>query len=216
MQKGTDAWFMQTQCLLHGTAAAAVDVRVRFLQAVSRKMGKPAARVTAETPEPEVEIVETLEIGNKTFQSWQEAIERDIVLPRARLADLLAGALSLVFAFPGAREMEPVRDESGAIVAFIVRTREGIRGSVKLSAEKCRRRPVQADGGDFESDASRRSFLSASRGSAFEGASFCPHDPWRCGRRIRLAHRSTFGPSGNRFGMQELGDLACAGRRGRL
>ena len=137
MQKGTDAWFMQTECLIHGTASSAVDVRVRFLQAVSRKMGKPAAPVTAETPEPQLEIVETLEIGNKTFQSWQEAIERDIVVPRTRLADLLAGAINLVFRFPCARDLEPVQGDSGAVAAFIVRTREEVRGSVKLSAEKC-------------------------------------------------------------------------------
>jgi hypothetical protein len=140
MQKGTDPWFMQTQCLICGDASASVDIKVRFLQAISRQVGKLAASVAAtgsSGSEPKLEIVESLELDGRTLQSWQEAIERDVVLPSARLGDLLTAAVSHEFTFPGGRELEPVKDDFGAIAAYIVRTRDEIRGRVKLSAERC-------------------------------------------------------------------------------
>jgi hypothetical protein len=38
--EGGDSWHMQTQCLLRGNAAAAIEVRVRFLQIVMRDVYK--------------------------------------------------------------------------------------------------------------------------------------------------------------------------------
>ena len=136
IQKGSDACFMQTQCLVRGDESAAVDIRVRFLQAVWRRIGKPANPIAslAGASEPEVEIVESLELGNKTLQSWQEAIERDVTIPSVRLGDLLTGPASQTFSFPAARDFESVKDDAGSVAAFIIRTRDVISGCVEISA----------------------------------------------------------------------------------
>ncbi len=42
-QGGTDAWSMQTECLVQGNGLTHCTVRVRFLRMVERSVGKPAA-----------------------------------------------------------------------------------------------------------------------------------------------------------------------------
>ncbi len=84
-QKGADNWFMQTECLAQAGSNTELHVKVRFLQAVARTIGKPRSPLRnvpiAEIGgEPEFEVVESLRVGDKTLQSWQEAIEREIVL----------------------------------------------------------------------------------------------------------------------------------------
>lgn len=137
IQQGSHACSMQTQCLIRGSASAVVNIKVRFLQAVSRQIGNLAAPIVAPNAEAELEIVESLAVGDKILQSWQEAIENDVALPSTRLANLLVAPVAELFVLDGSRELEPVRDDTGLIAAFIVRTREKINGSVQVSAELC-------------------------------------------------------------------------------
>jgi len=140
IQKGADSWRMQTECLAYGSNAAVVEIRVRFLQAISRQIGKPlpgkASDTSPQNAEPKFEFVESLQVGDKALCSWQEAMERDVVIPTTRLADLPAGPLKQNFNFTATREIEPIKDETGSVAAFIVRTRENISGSVELRAEE--------------------------------------------------------------------------------
>lgn len=137
-QNGIDPFSMQTQCLIRGGESAGIEIKVRFLQAVTRQIGKaPRPRVgSIEVKAPELEIVDSLEVGDKVLQSWQEVIEREVIVPPIRLADVLANPQSQEFSFTPAQEFELVKDESDAVVAVIVRTREAIHGCVAISACK--------------------------------------------------------------------------------
>jgi hypothetical protein len=137
-QKGIDPWFMQTQCLVRGGESGTVHIKVRFLQAISRQMGKLAGpAIDAGNSGPNVEIVHSLQVGGKVLQSWQEAVERDVILPPAKLTNLLGAPIRHDFAFSGTREFESVNGDEGSIAAYIVRTREAITGSVEIGAVKC-------------------------------------------------------------------------------
>src|SRR5580658_7081158 len=60
-QNGIDPWFMQTQCLVRGGESGTIHIKVRFLQAISRQMGKLAGPVIdAGNSEPHLEIVHSL------------------------------------------------------------------------------------------------------------------------------------------------------------
>jgi hypothetical protein len=139
IQKGSDSWFMQTQCLIRGEESAGVNVKVRFLQAISRQVGELPTPIAefAGNSEPPIEIVESLAVGNRILQSWQEAVERDVTPRPFPLSELLDGPIRLIFGFPGGRELEPVRDATRRIAAFIVRTRESMNGYVEIGATKC-------------------------------------------------------------------------------
>ena len=43
-QKGSEAWTMQTECLVEGSAMTGLEVRVRFLQLVARTIELPSTR----------------------------------------------------------------------------------------------------------------------------------------------------------------------------
>ena len=45
-QKGSEAWTMQTECLVEGSALTAIEVRVRFLQLVERTVGQVTAPIS--------------------------------------------------------------------------------------------------------------------------------------------------------------------------
>jgi len=121
LQKGTDPWNTQTECLVAGSALTTVNLKVRFLQGISRETETevlPSSSVTA-APQP---------------QSWQEGVEREVLVQSVPISTLLAGTFSRTFSLPSSRDTEEVRDTDGRIVKVIVRDQQSISGRVTLSA----------------------------------------------------------------------------------
>jgi hypothetical protein len=141
-QGGSEAWMMQTQCLLRAGPSARLGVKVRFLQLVNRSVGLSVARPAESSHDPyvdtgvELEIVDKLEANGRTYVPWQEAIEREVVVPPLRPASVLF-ALPSPFDFPAGRELEPVRDESGRIAGAIIREWEALSGWIEVDSERC-------------------------------------------------------------------------------
>ena len=131
-QKGTDAWGMQTECLVLGGARTVIDVKGRFLHLTARDVAVPIADCRDE----ELKVVDSLEVDGQLFQTWQEAIERDVSAPEISLGDLDGEPLQLLFAFPSKRETEPLRDAAGKTVGVIVRKQEAIEGAIEVAAER--------------------------------------------------------------------------------
>src|SRR5580700_3980936 len=70
-QGGSDAWTMQTECLVRGGRDAALAVKVRFLHLVARTVGELAQPLAGlpEDAEPSFRAVETLRVGDRLFHS---------------------------------------------------------------------------------------------------------------------------------------------------
>ena len=140
MQTGADNWFMQTECLATGGSGTELSVKVRFLQAVARTIGQPKIPLDEwpaggeASPEPDFQIVETLQVGDQILQTWEEAIELEVTLPTLPLNDSLTETRSSQALFPGGKEIEPVRNLDGKIAALIVRTKKSVTGQVDVSA----------------------------------------------------------------------------------
>jgi peptidyl-tRNA hydrolase len=134
LQTGSDPWNTQTECLIAGTTETTVKVKVRFLQGISRATGEletPVLKIPEGT-DPQLRIQPADELP----QTWQEGVERDIVIESLSLGDLLTNSLSQPFTLPPSRLTEPVRDAQGRIIKLIVRTQESISGRIALSAER--------------------------------------------------------------------------------
>lgn len=129
-QNGTDAWFMQTECLIEGGESSVVNIKVRFLQAVSRQMSGSAVLIgrLADESQPTSEVVQPRD--GEDLQSWQEAVERDVVIAPLRLSDLLAAPIRQTFSFPSARTSEPTKDDSFTSA----RRQEALGGCVEIRA----------------------------------------------------------------------------------
>lgn len=136
IQNGSDPWFTQTECLVRAGEATSVEIKIRFLHAISRQVAK-AAHATAERSQPNAESgaareAETAESG--TAPSWQEAAEREVSLPAIPITDLLTRPVTHLFSFSGSQKLS--KENQGAPGATVIRSQEPVMGSAEISAVK--------------------------------------------------------------------------------
>ena len=102
-------------------------------------------------------------MGDKLLQTWQEAVEREVVPGEIKLP--AAEPQRTEFAFPGGRRMEPVRGPDGDVVGVVVREQQAVAGLVETTAEpagddlfkvRVRDREPDAAGGRRRRTATRR------------------------------------------------------------
>lgn len=139
-QGGTDAWTMQTECLVLATEQTQCLVRVRFLRAVTRSVGKlrtPASELLPIT-EANIERVERLEVGGAVYQSWQEVVEEVIEVIEFNPGALAAEPMQWPFRLSAKQEQEPLRDELGSIVGVLRRDKMNVGGTIALSTQQVR------------------------------------------------------------------------------
>lgn len=131
---GSDASWLQTECLLQAGPESWIKIRVRFLHMIERTLGKLKQPLSQwpEAQEPEFDLVDALQTSGQVLQSWQEAEEREVVLALSK-ADLVPGVMR-PFTFAGARKIEPVRGEAEAFTGLIIRTSETVAGLIEVSA----------------------------------------------------------------------------------
>ncbi|MDB5288925.1 MAG: hypothetical protein JWL69_166, partial [Phycisphaerales bacterium] len=86
--------------------------------------------------QPTFEPVEALEVGGQSYQSWQEAVEREVKLDSITLGEMAANLRPTKFTFPGRSDSEPLRDQGGRTVGMLVREQQPIAGAIELSAGK--------------------------------------------------------------------------------
>jgi hypothetical protein len=135
----TDRWMMQTECLLEAGSSTRLNIEIRFLQIVNRSIGRLMSPM-AELPqagEPEFELIDKLSVGDRTYVSWQEALERKLNIPPWNPATNSTHRDSF-FEFPAKRELEPIRGEDGMVTGVAVRESETLTGSVEIDLKECR------------------------------------------------------------------------------
>ncbi len=137
-QKGSEAWTMQTECLVEGSSLTGLEVRVRFLQLVARTVGELTTPLRELLPgeTPEFRFVERLAVNGRVYQPWQEAIERDLCLPVYNVEALCRRPVQDIFSFCAERKFEYLPDDGGRIAGVIVRERRAICGSIEVAAER--------------------------------------------------------------------------------
>jgi hypothetical protein len=133
-QRGTEAWGMQTECLVLKRSDTTIEIKVRFLQLQMREVGRLTSPLSElkEGQEPDFHVVKSLEIDGQIFQTWQEVIEREISVPSFNLDKLVAKPQRLNFSFQEQRNMEPLRDQTGQVAGLIVRKQKPIEGTIEV------------------------------------------------------------------------------------
>ena len=122
-----DPWIMQTQCLARGDEQTTIEVSVRFLHVVERKV----ARKTDEGLLP----VDELRVGEELYLSWDEAAEREIAVGRFELSDLLRSAQHIQIDVAAGGTQESLAEPTGEVVGALVRSWRPLRGAVEVGAE---------------------------------------------------------------------------------
>src|ERR1700758_63882 len=137
-QDGSEASTMQTECLVDCSARTLLEIRVRFLQLIARSVGQLASPVDQFVPGEMLEFLpaEKLEVNGRVYQAWQEAVEREVIVPVCEVEALVNNPLVHAFTFPAEEQLEPLRELDGQIVGILVRERSALSGEVEVTANR--------------------------------------------------------------------------------
>ena len=133
----SDLWTIQTEFLARGNEHATIDVKLRCLHLVERQvreLDNPSSALPADL-EVASRPVTWMQVGERLFQTWQEAVEREAICAALHVGDLLTEAHTLSFSFPPRRDIEPLKTPNGELVAVIVREQQRIDGSLSVRAQ---------------------------------------------------------------------------------
>jgi hypothetical protein len=132
---GSDAWTMQTECLVLGSGQAQLEVHIRFLQLQARLVGQidPPLSDWTSAEDPPYRVVDSLRVGEKLWQTWQEGTEREVSL-EADLARLVSRPLQHDFVMEGRRQREWLRTGAQELAGVLIREQQALSGTVTLSA----------------------------------------------------------------------------------
>ncbi len=115
-----------------------LKVTLRFLHLAQRTIGvlvEPCDELPAGN-EPAYRAVDSLLLGGTRYQSWQEAVQREVTIGPLGLDALSSQAHVTSFATPASHALEPLRGPDGRIAAVVVRDQEAIEGAAEVSAER--------------------------------------------------------------------------------
>jgi hypothetical protein len=132
-QNGAEAFVIQTECLVEGHAPA-VEVKVRFLHPMAREIGRLATSREGDNEPASFEPVDELRVDDTIYQTWQEAVERD-VSERTLVCQLSTGIERREFHFPGTRRFEHLYDRDQRPAGMILRRQEAVEGVLEMAAE---------------------------------------------------------------------------------
>jgi hypothetical protein len=137
-QNGSEAWTMQTECLVEGSSLTGLEVRVRFLQLIARFIGELTRQVSelARDEVPEFRLLQRLAVNGRVYQPWQEAVEREVTLPVCNIEALIHTPLSQSFTFPAGKEFEYLRDGEGPITGVVIREQSTLQGILEIGSER--------------------------------------------------------------------------------
>jgi hydrogenase maturation protease len=153
-QRGTESWTMQTECLIQANLKTSLSVKVRFLHLLMREVAVPNSSFRSgisdsRFPIPdgaEYQVVPSLEVNGRLQQTWQEAVEREVVVPSVKLNDSengsrrvsSIGSRRVSFSFPGSESSEDLRDAgSGELLGVIIRKQQALAGAIEVRVTDC-------------------------------------------------------------------------------
>lgn len=128
---GDDPWLMQTQCLVLGDSHTEIEVTVRFLQVVQRRVLAPDGGA-----EGAAHDVEELWVGDTVYRPWEEAIEREVSAASGlRLDELATQGAQAAVEIPAGSDDEPLDGPDGTPAGLLRREWECISGRIELKLE---------------------------------------------------------------------------------
>ncbi|MFE0701110.1 hypothetical protein [Streptomyces sp. NPDC058872] len=115
-----------TECLMEPRTGAELAVELRFLRAQRR---------TVEELRPDGTFTPTgeLHLADRLLVDWDEGVEERVTLVAA-VGDLRGDGTVLPFTRPAAEEVEEVTDPDGRLLGRLVRRREEVSGTLRISA----------------------------------------------------------------------------------
>ncbi|MBV9299593.1 MAG: hypothetical protein JO066_11510 [Verrucomicrobia bacterium] len=139
-QNGKEPFAMQTECLLRSRGeTTTLRVRVRFLHPVARTIGllvAPLSRLPADIEPTSLTFVPEVRVHDRLYQSWQEAVEREVRSSHQTLQSLANQTLSIPFHFSSSLTFDPIQNcEIQKIVGAVVRRQQSLQGTMDIAVQ---------------------------------------------------------------------------------
>lgn len=125
--RGTERSQMHSECLVKVTGTPAVNILMRFLHPLARKVEQKATAA--------YEAVPSLVVEGRLMESWDEAVERSVEFKPASDYERVQVRR---FSLPGSNESEVLRDASGDVAGRIRHVQDEITGTVSVSVSRLR------------------------------------------------------------------------------
>jgi hypothetical protein len=134
-QNGAEPFTMQTECLLRSLGERpTLQVRVRFLHPLERSVGL-LPELPADIGTSSFLIVPELRVDNKLYQTWQEAVEREIRPDHRSLDSGANQAGSLPFHFSSCLAFDPIRNVQNQVIGAIIRKQQSLGGTIDIAVQ---------------------------------------------------------------------------------
>jgi hypothetical protein len=138
-QNGAEPFSMQTECLLRiRDPKPTLKVRLRFLHPMARDVGllsPPVPELPVDTSMESFSLVPELRIDDKLYQTWQEAVEREVQSSAQPLLSLAHQRLSFPFQFLSALTFEPIRNRQSQVIGALIRRQQSVEGRIQMAAQ---------------------------------------------------------------------------------
>ncbi|HWF39876.1 MAG TPA: hypothetical protein VG322_15235 [Candidatus Acidoferrales bacterium] len=137
LHDGSESCRAQTECLALG-AEGTLRVKIRFLHLIDRRVASlpDNFRDLRECPESDLVFVDNLKVGERIYQTWQEATERAIDLPALNLAPAVAQQQRFDFHLPESKSIEPLTGPQGKLAGAIVRKQNALNCAAHIAIQK--------------------------------------------------------------------------------
>jgi hypothetical protein len=119
---------MQTEVIVRGHARTRLRVRVRFLHVVTKRVAEPGDVST-----DGFQFVAAKEIDGRLFQTWQEAVEREIALPDYAPANTVRSYRES-FQFLPDVQIERLTNRDGQLAGFLHRQSGLLEGKLEVAS----------------------------------------------------------------------------------
>jgi hypothetical protein len=119
---------MRTECLLRGGPEATLEVRVRFLHVVARRVGRAIG--------DGLELVDEIEVEGERHVAWDEAAEREVAVGPARIGSVATSGRRAAIDVPPGSDREDLRHADGTRAGALLRSWHGLSGAVAVGAQR--------------------------------------------------------------------------------
>lgn len=130
----SDPCMTRTECLVEGTAETMIELKIRFLHVVRRRVGELLEPLGTLRSGPAVHFVDSLHVGEEIFQSFDETVERELDVAPHALRGLLLKTQPHVFHLPRTGHWQALRGPDGHVAGLLAREQEAIRALLEMTA----------------------------------------------------------------------------------
>ncbi len=130
----SDPCSIQAECLIEGSSDTTVELKVRFLHLVQRRIGRHLEPLGSLCLGPPFHFVDSLQVGEDTFQSFDEALERQMDIAPHVLNTLFLTGNTYTFPYPRTCDWRSLRGPDYQLAGLLAKEQEELVAQVDLTA----------------------------------------------------------------------------------